>query len=151
MCIRGCCEHVRARAPVLRACVRACVGFVGVCCGHVLWACIYPYNYNKNVYVFVCFLSYLFLFILTLIFFFFLGIDGNPDILKNSLINFGKRELVYNILREIQDYQQTPYKTPLVDNIASFLDQLPHIHSENDMYDLSLLREPRNAEKETLL
>jgi son of sevenless len=43
--------------------------------------------------------------------------EGNLDFIKN-LINFGKRELVYNILEEIQRYQQTPYVFPLVDSIS---------------------------------
>lgn len=42
--------------------------------------------------------------------------EGNPDQTKN-LINFGKRELVHNILAEIQQYQLTSYVFPLVDSI----------------------------------
>eukprot|EP00026_Physarum_polycephalum_P009956 Phypoly_transcript_10097.p1 GENE.Phypoly_transcript_10097~~Phypoly_transcript_10097.p1 ORF type:complete len:431 (-),score=72.76 Phypoly_transcript_10097:49-1284(-) len=76
--------------------------------------------------------------------------EGNPDFIKN-LINFGKRELVYNVLAEIQQYQLAPYVFPLVDNIASFLDQLPHIQGDSDMHCLSLLREPRDATRESVV
>lgn len=42
--------------------------------------------------------------------------DGNQDNLKSKtgkkqpLINFAKRELTYNVLRELQLYQQSSYK-----------------------------------------
>jgi len=75
--------------------------------------------------------------------------DGNPDYLANGLINFGKRELVYGIISEIQQYQQISYPFPYVDNIASFLTDLPS-NNDADLYTLSLIREPRNAKKEDI-
>ena len=68
--------------------------------------------------------------------------DGNPDYIQ-GLVNYRKRELVYSVIREIQQYQQASYTFELV-NIAHFLTELPS-NDENSLYDLSLLREPRNA------
>ena len=76
--------------------------------------------------------------------------DGNPDYIK-GLINFRKREFNYNVLREIQQYQLIGYTFELVDNIAHYLTELPLIANENDLYELSLIREPKNATAESLL
>jgi len=76
--------------------------------------------------------------------------DGNPDFLpQNGLINFGKRELVYGIISEIQQYQQISYPYPYVDNIASYLIDLPS-NNDSDLYALSLIREPRESKKDDI-
>ena len=74
--------------------------------------------------------------------------DGNPDYIQ-GLINYRKRELVYSVIREIQQYQQESYTFELV-NIAHFLTELAS-NDENSLYDLSLLREPRNATIEQIV
>lgn len=89
--------------------------------------------------------------------------DGNPDnVVHNgvTMINYYKRELVYNTLREIHMYQQSSYKYetslqpkfgtyfnyfysfPVVEPIHTFLTALP-FSEEKDLYELSLQREPR--------
>jgi len=68
--------------------------------------------------------------------------DGNPDYVQ-GLINYRKRELVYSVIREIQQYQQQSYTYGIV-NIAHFLTELPS-NDENYLYDLSLQREPRGV------
>lgn len=68
--------------------------------------------------------------------------DGNPDYI-NGLINYRKREMVFGVIREIQQYQQQSYNDEIV-NVAHFLTELAS-NDENALYDLSLLREPRNA------
>jgi hypothetical protein len=75
--------------------------------------------------------------------------DGNPDTV-NGLINFKKRQMIYNIIEKIQLYQQTSYKYPLVDNIAHYLTELP-FNDDAELYDLSCRREPKNCKKEDLL
>jgi hypothetical protein len=76
--------------------------------------------------------------------------DGNQDNLtsktggKQPLINFGKRELIYNVIRELHLYQQNAYKFPVVEPIHTFLMALP-FGDEKDLYELSLLREPRDT------
>ncbi len=67
--------------------------------------------------------------------------DANPDEI-NGLINFGKYELMYNIIEEIQQYQQISYTFEYVDHIASFLCELPQ-NSDKDMFELSKQAEPK--------
>ena len=74
--------------------------------------------------------------------------DGNPDYIQ-GLINYRKRELVYNVIRDIQQYQQRGYPEGMI-NIAYFLTELPS-NDENSLYDLSLIEEPRGATLEQLL
>jgi predicted MPP superfamily phosphohydrolase len=69
--------------------------------------------------------------------------DGNPDYIK-GLINFRKRELVYLVIREVQQYQLQRYNYEYVDNIAHFLAELPY-HTDEELYELSLVHEPRNV------
>jgi son of sevenless len=75
--------------------------------------------------------------------------DGNPDIV-DSLINFKKREMIFNVIAEIQQYQQTPYKIDPADNYLSFLVEIPIVEDtkamDNDLWELSLQREPRNTQ-----
>jgi len=92
--------------------------------------------------------------------------DGNPDLL-NGLINFKKRKLVSRvpkpgpfpighhhqlttfaqIIVEIQKFQVgKKYNFSKVDSIVDFLDSLPEEEDE-ELYSLSLLREPRVAKK----
>eukprot|EP00026_Physarum_polycephalum_P001130 Phypoly_transcript_01131.p1 GENE.Phypoly_transcript_01131~~Phypoly_transcript_01131.p1 ORF type:complete len:1170 (+),score=184.24 Phypoly_transcript_01131:39-3548(+) len=71
--------------------------------------------------------------------------DGNPDNVTHNgvpMINYYKRELVYNTLREIHMYQQSAYNFPVVEPIHTFLTALP-FSEEKDLYELSLQREPR--------
>eukprot|EP00004_Rigifila_ramosa_P019438 TRINITY_DN4931_c0_g1_i1.p1 TRINITY_DN4931_c0_g1~~TRINITY_DN4931_c0_g1_i1.p1 ORF type:complete len:1115 (+),score=338.09 TRINITY_DN4931_c0_g1_i1:272-3346(+) len=75
--------------------------------------------------------------------------DGNGDITVSStgaqLINFRKRELVYNVIREIQQYQPIKYDIEKPQGALELLITLPSSDSKT-LYDLSLLREKRGAE-----
>jgi len=75
--------------------------------------------------------------------------DGNPDFFASKgsapVINFFKRELVYNTLREIRMYQESGYKFPIVEPIHTFLQTLPFAE-EKDLYELSLHREPKESD-----
>ena len=70
--------------------------------------------------------------------------EGNKNELK-GLINFSKRRKIFQTLREIEQYQTTPYELQGVPSILSFLSELPH-NDADELYRLSLLREPRGAE-----
>jgi len=75
--------------------------------------------------------------------------EGNPDEI-DGLINFHKRRLIHNVLVDVRQYQQLGYVTIQSDPIlTSFLKQLPFI-GEKELFDLSLLREPRGAAKEDI-
>jgi hypothetical protein len=84
--------------------------------------------------------------------------DGNPDNIpirsalnvETEVINFQKRDMVYNILQKILDYQQTPYLFPPLEPIHTLLTEFPH-ETERELYSLSILHEPRNADPKTII
>lgn len=71
--------------------------------------------------------------------------DGNPDFIDN-LINFSKRQLIYDTISKIETYKVTPPEalTNLVIN-KNLLD-IP-LYEEQRLYADSLAREPRGATK----
>ncbi len=71
--------------------------------------------------------------------------EGNPDTLQ-GLVNFAKRKLTYGVIAEMQRYQQVGYQYRVVTSLEKFLKNLPS-KEDKALYDLSLLREPRGAEK----
>ncbi len=60
------------------------------------------------------------------------------------LINFAKRKLIYTVISQLQQIQQSPYNLQPVYQIASFLKRLSQL-DEQTLYRLSLEREPRKA------
>src|SRR4051812_28843670 len=75
--------------------------------------------------------------------------EGNPDRLKNNLINFEKRKLVYTILSKIEQFQNVSYNFQRVPEIEELLKNLAQ-KSEKETYSLSLVCEPRNATKKDI-
>eukprot|EP00005_Dracoamoeba_jomungandri_P011401 CAMPEP_0174275426 /NCGR_PEP_ID=MMETSP0439-20130205/59818_1 /TAXON_ID=0 /ORGANISM="Stereomyxa ramosa, Strain Chinc5" /LENGTH=743 /DNA_ID=CAMNT_0015367527 /DNA_START=239 /DNA_END=2470 /DNA_ORIENTATION=- len=74
--------------------------------------------------------------------------DGNADKIGN-LINFKKRELIYNIIMEIQQYQLTPYSFPVSPLISKEMWEAG-VFSEchpDYLWGLSLKREPKGIVK----
>jgi len=72
--------------------------------------------------------------------------DGNPDVLPGgSLINFDKRRRVATVIKEIKQYQQTPYCFSAVPIIKGFLLAGGEYVDENKCYKLSCELEPRDA------
>jgi len=79
----------------------------------------------------------------------FIG-EGNPDEL-DGLINFHKQRLTYSVILQIQQYQYDGYdQLEQRPDIMLYLTQLPQA-SEKELFDLSLLREPRGATKEDII
>lgn len=79
--------------------------------------------------------------------------DGNPDcfdIDSVKLINFKKREFVYNVIQEVQVYQNSSYSFEPKEPLCGYLKCLPHLDADV-LYELSLQREPRNATIKDLL
>eukprot|EP01080_Neovahlkampfia_damariscottae_P010788 gene10788-3405_t len=68
--------------------------------------------------------------------------EGNQDFV-NDKINFTKVQRVSNIIRNLKTYQQTPYDIHLIECIQNHFDEIDFRLDEEDMYELSLLREPR--------
>jgi len=71
--------------------------------------------------------------------------DGNPDTLQDGkLINFRKRQMVFKVLDEIAVQQSKPYGIEPKQPLTGCLLGLPAL-TEDQLYDLSLSREPRGA------
>jgi hypothetical protein len=70
--------------------------------------------------------------------------DGNPNDL-HGLINFAKRKLVHDVITDVLQYQQEPYKFPAVPEIQQILKDSFLISEKTDeeMFKLSLEVEPR--------
>lgn len=70
--------------------------------------------------------------------------DGNPDYLSDSkvLINFDKRRKISQVIREIQQYQQTPYCLEAVPAIQEYLLNA-EFWGENETYEASLKLEAK--------
>jgi son of sevenless-like protein len=85
--------------------------------------------------------------------------DGNPDFIVSKrtgrqLINWTKRRFIHNVISEIQTYQHKPYNIQPVYQIDRLLVKELENHqvvSDQDMYKISLQREPRSAKKEDLV
>ncbi|KAI8924505.1 ras guanine nucleotide exchange factor domain-containing protein [Entophlyctis helioformis] len=87
---------------------------------------------------------------------------GNPDFLPDShFINFEKRRKVYNLIREIQRFEQVPFALTPVPAIQEFVrrlgdkrgaptgwEEMP-LMTEDELYDRSLIIEPREEETDS--
>ena len=87
--------------------------------------------------------------------------DGNKDIeieeiniqgeMKEVVFyNWKKRKMAYKVLNNIRKFQSSSYNFPVEQPAFSVLFDLPSF-TEDDLYGLSLLREPKNIELKTLL
>eukprot|EP01156_Anaeramoeba_ignava_P022120 Anaeramoba_ignava/c20235_g1_i1.p1 GENE.c20235_g1_i1~~c20235_g1_i1.p1 ORF type:complete len:856 (-),score=272.99 c20235_g1_i1:35-2602(-) len=71
--------------------------------------------------------------------------DGSPDKV-DGLINFAKRKMLYNIIMEIQKFQQIPYNLTFIFQISVLFEKI-ELHTDKQLYSLSLEREPRASKK----
>lgn len=72
--------------------------------------------------------------------------DGNPDFVGEGevLINFAKRRMIAAVLRDVQQYQHTPYQFECVQWIRDLILEDSGLE-ETECYDISLRFEPRNG------
>ncbi|KAI0024883.1 ras guanine nucleotide exchange factor domain-containing protein [Xylariomycetidae sp. FL0641] len=79
--------------------------------------------------------------------------DGIPSITKKTnLINFAKRAKTAEVIRDIQQYQSSPYSLQPVPELKDYI--LIHMQAAGDvheMYDKSLAVEPREREDEKIV
>ena len=81
---------------------------------------------------------------------------GNPDYLpESSFINFDKRRKVFQVIKDIQKFQVTPFELIPVPGIQKWLDAMGaegtghdvlgvgKLSNENQLYEISLAVEPR--------
>jgi son of sevenless-like protein len=82
--------------------------------------------------------------------------DGNKDMVQPEghsvpLINFFKRSLSADILRDIQQYQSQPYNLARCKPVYDYItDGLELVEGSGDLYEMSLVLEPREREEERM-
>eukprot|EP00761_Pharyngomonas_kirbyi_P009972 gb/GECH01009990.1/.p1 GENE.gb/GECH01009990.1/~~gb/GECH01009990.1/.p1 ORF type:complete len:854 (+),score=250.42 gb/GECH01009990.1/:1-2562(+) len=83
--------------------------------------------------------------------------DGNKDYITTStgrkLINWAKRTMVFARIMDIQQYQDTRYHLQKVFQIQKLLDKSleGNIADEDELFSMSLEREPRGADRSEIL
>ena len=73
---------------------------------------------------------------------------GNSDYLSGThYINFSKRFMVYNLIKDIQNYQNRTYKIDKKEAVYDFLASLENqkLMNEDELYGMSLSFEPRES------
>ncbi|XP_062240973.1 ras-specific guanine nucleotide-releasing factor 2 isoform X1 [Platichthys flesus] len=69
--------------------------------------------------------------------------EGTPNFTEEGLVNFSKMRMISHIIREIRQFQQTPYRIELQAKVTQYLLDKTLIMDEDTLYDLSLKIEPR--------
>ncbi|XP_037634751.1 ras-specific guanine nucleotide-releasing factor 2 isoform X4 [Sebastes umbrosus] len=69
--------------------------------------------------------------------------EGTPNFTEEGLVNFSKMRMISHIIREIRQFQQTPYRIEHQPKVTQYLLDKTLIMDEDTLYDLSLKIEPR--------
>ncbi|XP_030624168.1 ras-specific guanine nucleotide-releasing factor 2 [Chanos chanos] len=69
--------------------------------------------------------------------------EGTPNFTEEGLVNFSKMRMISHIIREIRQFQQTPYRIEHQPKVTQFLLDKSLIMDEDTLYELSLKIEPR--------
>ncbi|KAI1154971.1 ras guanine nucleotide exchange factor domain-containing protein [Nemania diffusa] len=79
--------------------------------------------------------------------------DGIPSIMKKTnMINFAKRAKTAEVIRDIQQYQNAPYSLQPVPELQDYiLSNMSAAGDVHEMYDKSLVVEPREREDEKIV
>lgn len=79
--------------------------------------------------------------------------DGIPSIMKKTnMINFAKRAKTAEVIRDIQQYQNAPYSLQPVPELQDYiLSNMAAAGDVHEMYDKSLVVEPREREDEKIV
>ncbi|KAI9733208.1 MAG: hypothetical protein M1818_007326 [Claussenomyces sp. TS43310] len=79
--------------------------------------------------------------------------DGIPSVIKNrGMINFAKRAKTAEVIRDIQQYQNVPYPLQPVPELQEYiLSNMQAAGDVHEMYEKSLLVEPREREDEKIV
>ena len=79
--------------------------------------------------------------------------DGIPSVIKKThLINFAKRMKTADVIRDIQQYQNVAYSLQPVPELQDYiLSNMQAAGDVHEMYDKSLLIEPREREDENIV
>ncbi|KAM6930469.1 ras-specific guanine nucleotide-releasing factor 2 isoform 3-T3 [Xenentodon cancila] len=69
--------------------------------------------------------------------------EGTPNFTEEGLVNFSKMRMISHIIREIRQFQQTPYRIEHQPKVTQYLLDKTLTMDEDTLYDLSLKIEPR--------
>ncbi|XP_056395345.1 ras-specific guanine nucleotide-releasing factor 2 isoform X3 [Hyla sarda] len=69
--------------------------------------------------------------------------EGTPNFTEEGLVNFSKMRMISHIIREIRQFQQTPYRIEHQPKVIQFLLDKSGVLDEDTLYELSLRIEPR--------
>ncbi|XP_061585424.1 ras-specific guanine nucleotide-releasing factor 2 isoform X4 [Cololabis saira] len=69
--------------------------------------------------------------------------EGTPNFTEEGLVNFSKMRMISHIIREIRQFQQTPYRIEHQPKVTQYLLDKTFTMDEDTLYDLSLKIEPR--------
>jgi hypothetical protein len=70
--------------------------------------------------------------------------EGTPNFTDNGLLNFAKMRMIAHVIREIRQFQQTPYKIEPIPKVVNYLLDPSRILEDEDLYQKSLVLEPRS-------
>ncbi|XP_072310385.1 ras-specific guanine nucleotide-releasing factor 2 isoform X1 [Eucyclogobius newberryi] len=69
--------------------------------------------------------------------------EGTPNFTEEGLVNFSKMRMISHIIREIRQFQQSPYRIEHQPKVTQFLLDKSLVMDEDTLYELSLNIEPR--------
>ncbi|XP_043920173.1 ras-specific guanine nucleotide-releasing factor 2 [Protopterus annectens] len=69
--------------------------------------------------------------------------EGTPNFTEEGLVNFSKMRMISHIIREIRQFQQTPYRIEHQPKVTQYLLDKSLIMDDDTLYELSLKIEPR--------
>ncbi|XP_046717018.1 ras-specific guanine nucleotide-releasing factor 2 isoform X3 [Silurus meridionalis] len=71
--------------------------------------------------------------------------EGTPNFTEEGLVNFSKMRMISHVIREIRQFQQTPYRIEHQLKVTQFLLDKTIVMDDDTLYELSLKLEPRLA------
>ena len=71
--------------------------------------------------------------------------EGTPNFTDSGLLNFAKMRMIAHVIREVRQFQQTPYKIEPIQKAAAYLLDPALRLSDDELYQRSLMIEPRSS------
>eukprot|EP00095_Tigriopus_kingsejongensis_P007206 maker-scaffold192_size271026-snap-gene-1.25 protein:Tk07206 transcript:maker-scaffold192_size271026-snap-gene-1.25-mRNA-1 annotation:"ras-specific guanine nucleotide-releasing factor 1-like" len=71
--------------------------------------------------------------------------EGTPNFTDNHLLNFAKMRMIAHVIREIRQFQQTPYKIEQVPKVTNYILDPERQLDDEMLYQQSLIVEPRTS------
>lgn len=71
--------------------------------------------------------------------------EGTPNFTDSGLLNFAKMRMIAHVIREVRQFQQTPYKIEPIHKAGAYLLDPSLRLSDDELYQRSLVIEPRSS------